>query len=411
MLKKVMIFCLVLISVKTNAQKLPFKFDAKALLTLSDADMVASAYGDGKLQTEKGVEDAFTVIKIGQNIADFQSKSLEVPNSVTNWVNGLAISTDNKTAFVVDTRGGLPRKVQQVKNVFEELPPGKTLYAIDISDLSKPKVIAKTQVGATPLSVDVNRLYGSLLICGSEKGKEIIVVEWQNGKFGKQTTFAQAGKVTHANWHPSGKYFGVTLENTKQIQFFSFEKGTVAQLGDPVSISGFPGAALWSPNGKFYIVPNLNWDKGYDKKGELIAIAFDEKGKHSITQKTEVGISPEGICISPNGHFIASSNMGTNFIPIELPVFGHKASISLLSFNQNTGKMTLLDTQEWEGILPEGITFDADSDMLAVTSFDYLDLTKRQGGVHFWQIENQKLKNTGFKVSVQRGCHFVKIVQ
>ncbi|MCU0449701.1 MAG: hypothetical protein MUC97_07615, partial [Bernardetiaceae bacterium] len=80
----------------------PFRFDAKALLVLSDADMVASAYADGQLRTEPGVDDQLTVVNWQPGAPTL--RQLPVPNSVTNWVNGLAISPDGQTAFVVDTR-------------------------------------------------------------------------------------------------------------------------------------------------------------------------------------------------------------------------------------------------------------------------------------------------------------------
>ncbi|MCU0445733.1 MAG: hypothetical protein MUE85_12540 [Microscillaceae bacterium] len=206
------------------AQKLPFQFDAKGLLVLSDADMVASAYADGKLKTEQGVDDQLSIIKWGVNLEDFNLKTLAIPNSVTNWVNGLALANDGKTAFVIDTRGSLPRSVQQVKDVFTDLPAGKTLYAIDISDLQNPNIRDKIEVGSTPLSVDVNPLNQTLLICGVEKGREIQLIEWQNGKFGKIHSFAQDHKITHANWHPSGKFIGITLEKTQQVQFYQVDK-------------------------------------------------------------------------------------------------------------------------------------------------------------------------------------------
>jgi DNA-binding beta-propeller fold protein YncE len=407
---KYLIFSLLILSSElASAQKLPFNFEARGILTLSDADMLASAYADGKLGTEIGIQDQLSLIQWNKKLESIQT--LEIPNSVTNWVNALDISADGKTAFVVDTRGSLPRSVQQVQNVFTDLPPANNLYAIDIQDLNKPKMIAKIEVGISPLSVSVNPKDATLLICSAEKGKEIVLVEWKNGNFGQKKTFAQDHKISHANWHPSGNYLGITLENTQQIAFFSYEKLQIKPCGKPMSIAGFLGAGLFSPNGKFYVVPNLNWDKGYNQKGELIVIQFAPKGNHTISGKTEVGISPEGFAISNQGKWIAVSNMGTNFMPIDLPIFGQKASISLLAFDQETGKLEMKDTQEWEGILPEGIAFDAQDSMLVVTSFDYLDLSKRQGGIHFWQIQNDKLLNTQFKISLTRGCHFVKVLK
>ncbi|MEM8909795.1 MAG: hypothetical protein AAGD05_18245, partial [Bacteroidota bacterium] len=74
-----------------------------------------------------------------------------------------------------------------------------------------------------------------------------------------------------------------------------------------------------------------------------------------------------------------------------------------------------LDTKSWEGVLPEGITFDADGKMIAITSYDFLDLTQRKGAVAFWEIvinnAGHQLRDTGFKLSVTRGSHYVRIVK
>lgn len=401
-----------------NAQKLPFTFNAKGLLVLSDADMVASAYIDGKLQTEPGIHDQLTLIAWGDEVSALQLNSIEVSNSVTNWVNALDIANDGNFAFVVDTRGALPRDIQQVSNVAEDLPMGKTLYAIDIRDLRRPKIIDSILVNEYPLSVDVNPVTGQLLIVGKEKGKEIVLVDWTNQGFGEiispKVNVDQNG-ITHGSWHPSGTYFGITLEPSMQIAFFKLESQKITPLGKALKVGSYPGAATFSKNGKFYLVPNLRWDQGYNVKGSFIAVQFDEGGKHQITSEIEVGISPEGFALSPQGDLIAVSNMGTNFMPYDFPLFGESASLTLLGFDDQTGQFEFHDEKQWEGVLPEGISFDQDGDMLVTTSFDYLDLSERKGGISFWQINKQagkpQLNNTGFKISLTRGSHYVRIIE
>ncbi|MEM6319363.1 MAG: hypothetical protein AAF960_16950 [Bacteroidota bacterium] len=405
------LFCLPL-----AAQRLPFNFDAKAIITLSDADMVSSAYIDGHLKTEPGVTDALTVIRWDSLVTQIDVQSLEVPNSVTNWVDGMDISNDGKVAFVIDTKKSLPRSIQQVSNVSEGLPDGNILYAIDIANLSQPKLIAHIQVGNNPLSVDVNPKNGHLLVINRENNNEINIIPWQNNQFGLIEILAlndPENVITHGNWHPNGQDFAVTIEPAMAVQFYRNTTDGIATNGDRLSLGGYIGAGQFSKNGQYYLIPDLQWNEGYDKQGALLSVKFSAVGQHQLVGRQAVGISPEGFALSPNGQLIAVSNMGTTFMPIDFPLFGQSASISLLQFDETNGQFQLLDTQSWDGVLPEGITFDEDGDMLAVTSFDYLDLTERKAAVSFWEIKNDSgknyLQNTGFKLSVTRGCHYVKV--
>ncbi|MEM8908464.1 MAG: hypothetical protein AAGD05_11505, partial [Bacteroidota bacterium] len=318
-------------------QKLPFDFEAKGLLILSDADMVASAYIDGVLNTDPKVVDALTVVQWDTLASGIHCQELQVPNSVTNWVNGMDITEDGQTAFVIDTKGSLPRSMQKVKNVFEDLPNGNMLYAIDLSDLQRPVLLDQIRVGQNPLSVDVNPQTGELLVVNREKGNEINMVTWEGQQFGEIRSEALSGEervATHGSWHPSGNYFGLTLEPTMEVAFYEVSATAIAPFGVAVKAGSYPGAASFSKNGRYYLVPDLKWDQSYATKGALIAVKFAPDGQHTLTSTVEVGISPEGFAISPNGKLIAVSNMGTNFMPMDFPLFGQKASITLLAFDE-----------------------------------------------------------------------------
>ena len=418
-MKKIITLIFTVATVQLIAQKIPFNFEAKGMVVLSDADMVSSAYLDGNLKTENGVLDALTVVKWDSLAQNLRVRSLNVPNSVTNWVDGMDVSMDSKVAFVIDTRGSLPRSIDKIKSVRGELPKGNMLYAIDISDLENPFLLDRIKVGEEPLSVDVNPVTGELLIINNDEGNDINLIQWNGNKFGALQSFAfDSGNynVTHANWHPSGKYFGATLEpKANKVAFFERSEGGISQIGKSIKVGSNPGPARFSKNGDYYVIPDLKWNNGYDAFGALVAVKFSKTGNHAVSSTFDVGQGPEGFAFSPNGKLIAVSNMGTNPMPMDHPMFGDKASITLLEFDEDNGQFKFLDNKEWEGILPEGITFDAKGDMIAVTSYDYLDLTERKGGVSFWEITDQdgkpQLKNTGFKISVTRGSHYIKIIK
>ncbi|MEM6316555.1 MAG: hypothetical protein AAF960_02740 [Bacteroidota bacterium] len=246
---------------------------------------------------------------------------------------------------------------------------------------------------------------------------EINIIPWQNGQFGLIKKLAlgdPANVITHGNWHPNGQDFAVTIEPAMTLQFYRHTAEGMTTNGDQLSLGGYIGAGQFSKNGQYYLVPDLQWNEGYDKQGALLSVKFSATGQHQLVGRQAVGISPEGFAISPNGQLIAVSNMGTTFMPMDFPLFGQSASISLLQFDETNGQFQLLDTKSWDGVLPEGITFDEDGDMLAVTSFDYLDFTERKGAITFWEIKEvdgkNQLQNTRFRLSVTRGCHYVKVI-
>lgn len=73
------------------------RFAGRYLLAISDADMVASAYVDGKLNHSPDAKDTLTVISLptsGQNPTIAQ---LNVSNSVASWPNVIAVSSDGKS--------------------------------------------------------------------------------------------------------------------------------------------------------------------------------------------------------------------------------------------------------------------------------------------------------------------------
>ena len=406
-----------------HAQSLPFNFSAKGILTLSDADMAASAYIDGDLKTVSTEFDQFSAIKWHNASNDLVVKSLHIPNSVTNLPKGLEVSPDGKTAFVASTRGSLPRSIQQVKNVLTDLPALTKLYAVDISDLNNPRLLDSIDVGRIPLSVDMRTNGDMLAIVTEQANNEVVLIEWKNNHFAAVSKypsgFSGKARITDCEWDPTGKFLAATLEETNQVVLYYiriFPKGIAfKQFGEPVTLGKFPGLGHWTPDGRFYIVSDLNWNAS-DINSNIFSISFDmDDGKnHRLISTAKVGLHAEGFAISPDGQYIVAANIRESYRPINDPKFTAHSSLSLLTLDTEGGLKTVGE-YEFRGILPQGVDFDAQSSMLAVTVFDYWDLnTKSKGGIEFWQVEkgeNPTLKQTGFKIAMPRGTHIVKVIR
>jgi DNA-binding beta-propeller fold protein YncE len=419
-MKLLVFFISITIPVLILSQQLPFSFDAKAILALSDADMVASAYTDGFLHRDKMAQDAFSVIQMGKNRADVRVSKIYVPNSVNNWTKGLDKSSDGKFAFVAAAREATP----DTATLFASQLNGKYLYAVDIQNFHQPVVADRVEIGTFPLAVQSNARGNLLATATNDRNKEITLVEWRGTHFGKIWHFAHGvstknyARVTDISWHPSGQFLAVTLEENQSghIAFYKIHQQQdtfyISPIGNPLlHIGRLPGAGQFSPDGKFYFVPDL---KDWVSPGALLTIGFSEQGQHRIVSTVQTGIAPEGFGIDPDGRLLAVANMNGTYFNIEHPLYQNHSNLQLFQIGTN-GKLTLLDEQAFEGLLPENVVFDADGDMLAVAVFDYADLLERRGGVEFWRIVDKNgkpsLQKTGFKVSLTRGTHALTIVK
>ncbi len=89
----------------------------------------------------------------------------------------------------------------------------------------------------------------------------------------------------------------------------------------------------------------------------------------------------------------------------------------MTSIDPQTGQLTPLGLYTFEGILPEGIAFDADSDTLAVGIFNFEDIRK-PGAIEFWDVVPPsqefpvpRLRKNDYRIPVARGIHYIRARQ
>ncbi|MBA4849835.1 WD40 repeat domain-containing protein [Emticicia sp. BO119] len=411
------------VSITSYSQNL--SFEAKGIIAISDADMAASAFADGKLYKEKGAKDAFTTFKLPLQKSYDDSKSVIVSNSSANHTKAMVVSNTHHLAYVVDTRGMVADNVSELKNLSEDLPAGGFITVIDIANIAHPKVLYKFPTGKNPIGIDISPKGEYLVLCTEEEGKELQVLELDpTGKPIRIIHRPQnlpAGKISDVSWHPNDNYIAFTFEETKEIGLLKTTRdgptNKIIRLelqGKPIKIGTSPGSGQFTSDGKFYIVSDLKRnEEGADGEIFVIRFSLDGSSEHFPLSRIKVGQNPEGFAISPDGRLIAVANIKKTYLPWENTGLNNKASLSLLKLTPD-GSLNSLGEYEFEGILPKSLSFDQSGKNLAVSVYDYFNYGKHFGGIEFWKVtqgDNPGLQKQEIKLFLPRGCHSIRIIK
>jgi len=399
-------------------------FEARALLSLSDADSVASSYADGLLKLQPGVRDTLAVIT--DMSGDNAPATVEAPNSVVSWPAVMDISPDGRHAYVVETKGAPPDGTEQVDSLYTALPPGRLLSTFDLNDLAAPTLISQIEIGANPQSVETSP-DGSWLAIGLDDAPgSIALVRLVGGVPADVHVLepqSQTTRMRTVHWSPMGDLLAATL-NDEHVEFYRFalsdgDRPTLTAFGDRVDIDGHISHGVFANDGRHFVVADVAWGEGslgalFNGNGRLISIAVGPQGDHAIVSEAEVGLSPEGIAKNPAGDLFAAVNMNRSYLPHTFPLTwwpgAHHSSLSLVGFDQATGTLeTLGEEVDFAGLLPENPEFDNTGRSLAVAVYHYADEMPTEGAVELWRVEGdghgRHLTYSGVTITVPRGAH------
>jgi DNA-binding beta-propeller fold protein YncE len=414
----------------------PIAFSGDKLLIASDADMVATAYADAKLDRVAGIEDTLTVIDLPLDSNNPQIASVRVSNSVMSWPQIMATSPDGQRAYIVEVRSRPADGLQELDTI-DDMPQGKYLTVVDLAIPSQPKIIESVAVGRNPEHISISPDGQLLAVNLQDEGRELLIVKLQpDGRLGKRFYFPISSEGTRmdnqtAIWHPSGKYLAMTQDKNSRVGFYQVitadnEDIQVIPYGEPLEVGNHLTHPRFTADGRFLIVCDLKWSTKslrqlnflMNPQGEAIAIKFEPESSKlpTITSRVEVGLSPEGFAINPDNSLIATVNMRRTYLPSYIPAWRGKSysSLSLVKFNSRSGKLTKIDEYGFAGLLPEQVTFDSLGKSLAVVIFNYRQPSPKTGAVEFWNVipgDKPRLEKTGYKIDVVRGPHDITLIQ
>ena len=400
------------------AQKI--EFNGRGIVALSDGDMAASAFADGKLMKEQGVRDALSVfafpLKRGMEVGN----SL-VSNSALSGNKGVVLANDGRTAFVIETRGMTTDSVASVRNPSTDLPAGSAMFIVDLGNPTKPAA-KKFSVGKNPMAVDM--LQNQLLVTTEEAGKELRLLEIGAGGLPTRNVVVALNltggvRATDVTWHPGGEFIALTLEENKEVILYKANRNpqgkiaTFLPFGKPLKVGDKPGAGMFTPDGNFYVIADLKDGKA---NGEVFVVKFTTEGdaataEHKIVSQATVGAAAEGFAMNPDGTMLVVANKKTTNQPWESTSFAPKSSLSLLSLAKD-GKLVNVAETELDGLMPESVCFDKTGDNVAVAVYEYFDFGRRNGGIEFFKVNKTTpalTKQLG-KINAPRGCHALRLM-
>jgi DNA-binding beta-propeller fold protein YncE len=417
-----------------NSQTLPtdanFGFKGRYIVAVSDADMIASAYLDGHLGPIEG-QDALSVIRLNRPVGELKAVEIGASNSVTGPPSSVAVSPDGRYAVVIETRGTRP--VGKSDPLFNDLPPGKVVSVIDLSDADHPKQIQRMDGPERPLSVIFNK-DGSLVAITyrpqDTKRSPLAIYRFDKGRLIDLSLpdipgYSGGDVLNGLVFHPSRDEL-VLLNATKStLSFFKFNyqdnKFSLTPWGNPVLVDPDPFKAQFTPNGRFVVV-NAMYPGSVRGSVTAVGLAVDTAGdgspKHQIVSRALAGVLPEGLTMSPDGKWIVTTNLEQSTQPFDNPKQGFYASLTLLHLDTDSGFLDRVGDYPFDGILPEAVVFDNSSRYLAVATFDHYDGRKPGGSIDFWRLTSDyfnpkriELVKTGYSIPVTRGVHSMVIVR
>lgn len=412
------------------------QFQGRYIAAISDADMRAYAYIDGQIGEPRGV-DALTIVPLPLR-DDTPRISIEVSNSVVNPVFSIEASHDGATVFVAETF--LPRDEDDA--LLSDLAVGSTLRAVDVSDLGRPTVVDAVEVGTEPQGVSMSADGRTLVLATKTPGSPLTFVSFEDGRFGEPQMFPLEGLSPmpelldqglfphHAEWHPTEDIVAVTFNFRSQVQFYRVERDDsggvrgITPWGNRVQTAKWPMSGKFSPDGRFFVTNDLQW--GADVRGfyidapptqlTVIDIADYEAAEpvHFVVGGVSIPQHAESFAFSNDGSLIATLNIGQTWESEETPGFS-RSSLTLVSFDRETGRVAHLDTAFIDGILPEGIDFDASDTYLAAGIFEYeSESYPPPAALEIWRVdrsgETPRLVRTDTAIEVTVGAHSLVVV-
>ncbi len=409
-----------------------FDFQGKLLVVASDTDMLPSAYADGKLGPEAGV-DVLSVIRLGGPIGGMRVATAEVTNSVTGPPAAVAVTPDGRFAIVAETQGKRPAGKPDA--TMKDLAPGRRLTVVDLTEPDRPRVVQQIDSYERAVSVAVNAAGTLVAVTFSPEGHAavpLVLFHLRNGRLTEPTEpslpgYGPTDELSDAEFLDAQGALGVvyTSDDNSRLQLLHYADAngrvSLTPWGNEVRVDASPYLVKFSPDGRFAVVNSMHvFGNGRGTVTSIRLGVTDAKGviRHEIVSRVDAGKFPEGLAISPDGRWVATANLENSYLPVNDPEQRYFASISLFRMQAAEGTLEKVGDFAFDGLLPEPLVFDNSSRFLATGSFGRYDDPHAGGQIDFWRIVERnpqpgrvELVRLNESVPVARGPQSMAIVR
>lgn len=416
------------------------EFEGRYIVSVQDADMVSSAYVDGQLGPREG-RDTLAVIPLDGDPRDWTATELFASNSVAGPPAAVEITPDGRFAYVVETFA--PRPDNDEPHSFGDKSIGSILTVVSLADLAAPEVLQTLEVGRRPISVSANATGDILAVSYSMEGGSGGETPMQLFRIGEDGILTDPvsptiegyalgeDNIMDMDWHPDENVMVWInqFDNTMQFAHVTDDLA-VEPFGNTVDIDRAPYRVLFTPDGTHAVTNALYWGPDIAgiwieaPRGQVLTVRMnaevgeDGTARHALVDRVMTGVSPEGLAVSPDGRWVATTNLERSYLPYDDSRITWYSSVTLAALDQETGDLTEIGTFNYDGILPEGAVFDNSSSYLAVANFDHFDDRREGSSIDFWRIQadpldpgNTQLVKTEHSVPVARGAHSMVIAR
>ena len=404
----------------------PGQFEGR-FVSLSDADMAATAYADGVLEPFEGARDAVTLFNNGA-----AGKAVAASNSVVSWPQIAVAAPGGGMVYVIETRGSLANDIERVESAYTAFPQGRVMTVFAVSDDEIVEVDQRSGIGENPQSIDISADGRFLALSTETPDAELTVIPLDaDGGTGAPRPIAlnppyrptdKEKRVRTLHISPDGKRIAANIANLRyQFYDFIFDENDipagVRPVGAPVEFGVRLSIGRWSQNGRYFIATDVN---SYDaslrmliqKGGQVHVIKAPTAAEPgALVTSKRVGRFAEGLEMSDDGALIASIAMERTYLPelffLEAWPRRRQYMLTLFSFDEETGALIELDRIRSAGVLPEDVIFDTSGRNLAVAVFHRRKgANRKRGFIDFFHItEKGELRAQGKTQSVMRGPH------
>ena len=417
----------------------PMTFQGRYLVSISDADMVASAYVDGQLGPREG-EDALSVIPLNGHVRDLQAYETNAGNSVAGPPVAVAVTPDGRYAVVIETFTPRPDG-DAAGQTFADLSHSDRLQIFDLADPTQPQRIQDVAIGERPDSVSINA-DGTLIAVsfhpnGIGQETPLAIIPFNNGQLGEPVfptvpRFEADDRIIHAEWHPTQNVLTLVNEPKAEVSFVQVSgQGNTISLqpwGNVVQAEKAPFMARFTSDGRHVIVNGLYWGADVEgrwseaPRGSIVSIRLeagtqaDGSPRHALVSRAITGVSPEGLAISPDDGYVVTTNLERSYLPYDDERITWFSSLTLITLDPQTGQLNRVADYPYDGILPEAAAFDASGEFVAIANYDHFDDRIVGGSIDFWRIATDPLNpkpmlvQTRYSVPVTRGAHSMVLV-